>query len=95
MGAEVTVLSQSLRKQEDGLRLGADHYYATSDPGPSRSWPARFDLIVNTVSANLPMDDYLACCARTAPWSTSARRPSRCRSHAFSLIGGRRSWPAR
>ena len=23
--------SQSLRKQEDGLRLGADHYYATSD----------------------------------------------------------------
>ena len=31
MGAEVTVLSQSLRKQDDGLRLGADHYYATSD----------------------------------------------------------------
>ena len=31
MGAEVTVLSQSLKKQEDGLRLGADHYYATSD----------------------------------------------------------------
>src|SRR3954470_19102352 len=30
-GAEVTVLSQSLRKQEDGLRLGADGYYATSD----------------------------------------------------------------
>src|SRR5213078_1685807 len=24
MGAEVTVLSQSLRKQEDGLKLGAD-----------------------------------------------------------------------
>ena len=33
MGAEVTVLSQSLKKQEDGLRLGADHYFATSDPG--------------------------------------------------------------
>ena len=31
MGAEVTVLSQSLRKQDDGLRLGADDYYATSD----------------------------------------------------------------
>src|SRR3954452_6471572 len=30
MGAEVTVLSQSLKKQEDGLRLGADHYHATS-----------------------------------------------------------------
>lgn len=32
MGAEVTVLSQSLKKKEDGLQLGADHYYATSDP---------------------------------------------------------------
>ena len=32
MGAEVTVLSQTLSKKEDGLRLGADHYYATSDP---------------------------------------------------------------
>ena len=32
LGAEVTVLSQSLRKQDDGLKLGADHYYATSDP---------------------------------------------------------------
>src|SRR3954464_14202894 len=32
MGAEVTVLSQSLRKRDDGLRLGADAYYATSDP---------------------------------------------------------------
>ena len=32
MGAEVTVLSQTLRKKDDGLRLGADHFYATSDP---------------------------------------------------------------
>ena len=31
MGAEVSVLSQSLKKKEDGEALGADHYYATSD----------------------------------------------------------------
>lgn len=31
LGAEVTVLSQTLGKKEDGLRLGADHYYATND----------------------------------------------------------------
>ncbi len=37
MGAEVTVLSQSLRKQEDGLRLGADAYYATSDDDDLRA----------------------------------------------------------
>src|SRR4029078_12347450 len=31
MGAHVTVLSQSLKKMEDGLRLGADEYYAPRD----------------------------------------------------------------
>src|SRR6185437_11290849 len=31
MGAEVTVLSQSHSKKEDGLRFGAKHYYATSE----------------------------------------------------------------
>ncbi len=37
MGAEVTVLSQTLSKRDDGLRLGADAYYATSAPTPSTS----------------------------------------------------------
>jgi hypothetical protein len=32
LGAEVTVLSQSLKKTDDGLRLGADHCHATGDP---------------------------------------------------------------
>ena len=55
MGAEVTVLSQSLRKQEDGLRLGADHYYATSDDATFDELAHRFDLIINTVSAVIDM----------------------------------------
>ncbi len=32
MGADITVLSQSLSKKEDGLKLGAKEYYATNDP---------------------------------------------------------------
>ncbi|ORB91534.1 NAD(P)-dependent alcohol dehydrogenase [Mycobacterium persicum] len=59
MGAEVTVLSQSLKKMEDGLRLGAGHYYATSDPDTFRTLRGSFDLILNTVSANLNLGDYL------------------------------------
>ena len=51
MGAEVTVLSQSLRKQEDGKRLGADHFYATSDPTTFPKLKGHFDLILNTVSS--------------------------------------------
>lgn len=58
MGAEVTVLSQSLRKQEDGKRLGADHFYATSDPKTFEQLQGAFDLIVNTVSADLDWNLY-------------------------------------
>ncbi|MFE2727956.1 NAD(P)-dependent alcohol dehydrogenase [Kitasatospora sp. NPDC059327] len=58
-GAEVTVLSQSLRKREDGLRLGADDYRATSDPAVFTELAGTFDLIVNTVSADLDLSAYL------------------------------------
>ena len=60
LGAEVTVLSQSLRKQDDGLKLGADHYYATSDPKTFEELAGTFDLILSTVSAPLDLDAYLS-----------------------------------
>ena len=59
MGAEVTVLSQSLKKMEDGLRLGATDYRATSDSDTFKELKGRFDLILNTVSANLDLEQYL------------------------------------
>ena len=59
MGAEVSVLSQSLKKMEDGLRLGASNYYATADRGTFKKLRNSFDLILNTVSANLKLGDYL------------------------------------
>ncbi|MFF1261229.1 NAD(P)-dependent alcohol dehydrogenase [Streptomyces sp. NPDC058321] len=59
LGAEVTVLSQSLKKQEDALRLGADHFYATSDPDTFTALAGRFDVIINTVSADLDTNAYL------------------------------------
>ncbi|MCX4627933.1 MULTISPECIES: NAD(P)-dependent alcohol dehydrogenase [unclassified Streptomyces] len=59
LGAEVTVLSQSLRKQDDGLRLGASHYYATSDENTFEKLAGSFDLVISTVSAPLGLDAYL------------------------------------
>lgn len=59
MGAEVTVLSHTLSKKQDGLRLGADHYYATSDPQTFKQLAETFDLIICTVSAQLDWNAYL------------------------------------
>jgi uncharacterized zinc-type alcohol dehydrogenase-like protein len=59
LGAEVTVLSQSLKKQADGKRLGADHFYATSDPETFAKLQGHFDLIINTVSAGIDWNQYI------------------------------------
>jgi uncharacterized zinc-type alcohol dehydrogenase-like protein len=59
LGAEVTVLSQSLRKQADGKRLGADHFYALSDPSTFEKLKNHFDLIINTVSADMDWNQLL------------------------------------
>jgi uncharacterized zinc-type alcohol dehydrogenase-like protein len=63
MGAEVTVLSQTLNKEEDGLRMGADHYYATSDPQTFKDLRGRFDLIINTVSAVIDINKFISILA--------------------------------
>jgi len=59
LGAEVTVLSHSLKKQADAKRLGADHFYATSDPETFTTLAKHFDLIINTVSALMDWKQYL------------------------------------
>ncbi|MFF3949483.1 NAD(P)-dependent alcohol dehydrogenase [Streptomyces sp. NPDC001902] len=60
MGAEVTVLSRSLSKREDGLRFGADDYVSTEDGSYVRDHGQGFDLIVNTVSGGIDTNAYLA-----------------------------------
>jgi uncharacterized zinc-type alcohol dehydrogenase-like protein len=53
LGAEVTVLSHSMKKHDDALRLGADHFHSTSDAATFAKLSGAFDLILNTVSAPL------------------------------------------
>ncbi len=91
MGAEVTVLSQTLSKQDDGLRFGAKHYYATSEKGTFRELAGSFDLILNTVSANLDVDAYLGL-LRVDGTLVNVGAPAKPDSfRAFALIAGRRS----
>ena len=60
LGAEVTVLSHSPNKEADARSLGADHFVLTSDPAQMKSVKRKFDLILNTVSAEHDIDDYLS-----------------------------------
>ncbi|MCE0722673.1 MULTISPECIES: NAD(P)-dependent alcohol dehydrogenase [Legionella] len=99
MGAEVTVLSHSLNKEADGKRMGADHFFATSDPDTFHKLTNYFDLIICTVSAKIDWNEYIKLLKRDGtmvvvgipeesipvnPFSMISRR----RSLAGSMIGG-------
>jgi uncharacterized zinc-type alcohol dehydrogenase-like protein len=60
MGAEVTVLSGSPSKSEDGLRMGAHRFVATRSPGTFQELARAFDLILCTVSGAIDWDAYLS-----------------------------------
>jgi uncharacterized zinc-type alcohol dehydrogenase-like protein len=92
MGAEVTVLSQTLSKQEDGLRLGADHYYATSDAATFETLANGFDLIINTVSAVIDLDAYLSLLRLNGTLVSVGAPPEPLPVRAFSLFNNRRSF---
>lgn len=91
MGAEVTVLSHSVKKVEDGKRLGADYFFATSDPSTFQKLRGKFDLIINTVSAQMDWNQYLNLLALDGTMVVVGIPEEQVPVGAFSLIGGRRS----
>ncbi|MDC0771342.1 NAD(P)-dependent alcohol dehydrogenase [Streptomyces sp. HD] len=91
LGAEVTVLSQSLRKQEDGLKLGADHYYATSDENTFKELQGTFDLILSTVSAPLNLDRFLSLLKTDGAFVNVGAPEEPVALNLFSVIGGRKT----
>jgi uncharacterized zinc-type alcohol dehydrogenase-like protein len=92
MGAEVTVLSQSLSKQDDGLAFGAHHYYATSDADTFNKLRSSFDLIVNTVSAPLPMSKFLSMLRLDGTLVNVGAPPEPQEISVGVLMGNRRRW---
>ncbi|MCS6710847.1 NAD(P)-dependent alcohol dehydrogenase [Brachybacterium sp. EF45031] len=67
MGAEVTVLTRTLRKEAEAKELGATRVLATSEDGFFEEHKGEFDLILNTISADIPVDKYLGL---LAPYGT-------------------------
>jgi uncharacterized zinc-type alcohol dehydrogenase-like protein len=90
LGAEVTVLSQTLSKEADGRRFGATDYHATSDKATFKTLRGRFDLIVNTVSANLALDAYLGLLKAGGAMVSVGLPVEPDKVHAGSLIGRNR-----
>lgn len=91
MGADVTVLSQSLAKKDDGIAMGAGAYYATSDPATFRKLRNTFDLIINTVSAKLDWNALLALLKVDGTMVVVGIPEEEVPIDAFALVGGRRS----
>jgi uncharacterized zinc-type alcohol dehydrogenase-like protein len=91
MGAHVTVLSQSLSKAEDGKRMGADDYRATSDPATFTALAGTFDLIVNTVSAPIDWNALVNLLKVDGTMVQVGVPEEPVPVNAFPLIAGRRS----
>ncbi|NRQ18791.1 NAD(P)-dependent alcohol dehydrogenase [Ensifer sesbaniae] len=91
MGADVTVLSQTLSKKEDGLKLGADHYYATNDPETFKALAGTFDLIICTVAAEIDWNAYVNLLKVDGDFVLVGIPENAVPVHAFSLVPARRS----
>ena len=91
LGAEVTVLSHSLKKQDDGKRMGADKFYATSDPNTFDSLAGYFDIIINTVSVNLDLNKYLNMLKLDGAMVVVGIPENQVQFDAPILVGARRS----
>ncbi|KTD05437.1 zinc-type alcohol dehydrogenase-like protein [Legionella gratiana] len=91
MGAEVTVLSHSLNKEIDGRRMGASHFFATSDAKTFEKLTNHFDLIICTVSAKIDWNEYLKLLKRDGTMVIVGIPEEPTLINSFSLIERRRN----
>jgi len=62
-GCEVTAFSTTPDKEAEARALGAHHFVATRDEAALEKLAGRFDLILDTVNADLPWDQYIQALA--------------------------------
>lgn len=88
MGAEVTVLSRSLKKEKTALELGATRVLATTEDGFFEAHKGEFDFILNTISADIPVDNYLRLLKPRGVMTVVGLPPAAQPLHFGALIGG-------
>ena len=92
LGAEVTVLSHSEKKRDDALKMGAHKFVSTHDPEVFQKLAATFDLIINTVSAEINMGDYFGLLKLDGALVVVGRPEKPLMIHPFPLVMKRRSY---
>lgn len=91
MGAEVTVLSHSPSKESDALAMGAHHFVAINDSSVFKAHQKKFDIILNTVSAEINLDDYLSLLKLDGTLVVIGLPGKPYAVHVGTLLNGRRS----
>lgn len=91
MGAEVTVLSHSPNKESDAVAMGAHHFVSTKDIENLTPLAKTFDLILNTVSAELVINDYLDLLKLDGTMVVIGLPGKPYEVHVGTLLNGRRS----
>jgi len=91
MGADVTVLSHSPHKKDDALAMGAHHFVATNDDSVFAEHAKTFDVILNTVSAELDINKYVSLLKLDGTLVVIGLPGKPYAVHVGSLLDGRRS----
>ncbi len=91
LGAEVTVLSHSPSKEADAKAMGAHHCVSTKDPEVFKKLAKSFDVILNTVSAEVDINQYLNLLAQDGTLVVIGLPGKPYSVHAGVLLGARRS----
>jgi len=91
LGAEVTVFSHSQGKMDDAFKFGARNFVNTNQQEWHKPLRKKFDLILNTVSAEIDLDLYLQCLDTDGTLVIIGLPGKPYAVHAGSLLDGRRS----
>ena len=91
LGADVSVLSRTDAKQDDGAEFGAKNYYATEDESVFDDLVGSFDILINTVGDGIPLDSFLGTLDRGGVMVNLGAPSDNLEVSAFSLLTMRRA----
>ncbi|KAL0486416.1 alcohol dehydrogenase (NADP+) [Acrasis kona] len=88
LGAEVTIISTSSSKEADAKKLGATKFINSKEKGAFNKHVAEFDLVLDTVSAQHDLTEYLRVLAPFGSYIIVGAPPKPYDLAAFTLLNG-------